>query len=70
MEGYTLHSPDTNEYRTLILVTPTKTGSPGVTEVTIVGDSTSNVDLSSSGNLAVCYLVCFLEGEATHTFIL
>uniref|UniRef100_K7GL11 CD44 antigen n=1 Tax=Sus scrofa TaxID=9823 RepID=K7GL11_PIG len=48
VEGYTLHSPDTNEYRTLILVTPTKTGSPGVTEVTIVGDSTSNVDLSSS----------------------
>uniref|UniRef100_A0A8D0VXT9 CD44 antigen n=1 Tax=Sus scrofa TaxID=9823 RepID=A0A8D0VXT9_PIG len=48
VEGYTLHSPDTDEYRTLILVTPTKTGSPGVTEVTIVGDSTSNVDLSSS----------------------
>ncbi|XP_047631960.1 CD44 antigen isoform X15 [Phacochoerus africanus] len=48
VEGYTLHSPDTSEYRTLILVTPTKPGSPGVTEVTIVGDSTSNVDLSSS----------------------
>uniref|UniRef100_A0A8C4FHT9 CD44 antigen n=1 Tax=Catagonus wagneri TaxID=51154 RepID=A0A8C4FHT9_9CETA len=48
VEGYTLHSPDTNEYRTLIPVTPTKTGSSGVTEVAVVGDSTSNVDLSSS----------------------
>nr|XP_058925919.1 CD44 antigen isoform X1 [Kogia breviceps] len=43
VEGYTPYSPDTNEYRTLIPVTPAKTGSP---EVTIVGDSTSNVDLS------------------------
>ncbi|XP_059959123.1 CD44 antigen isoform X10 [Mesoplodon densirostris] len=46
VEGYTPYSPDTNEYRTLIPVTPAKTGSPEVTEVTIVGDSTSNVDLS------------------------
>ncbi|XP_033266514.1 CD44 antigen isoform X17 [Orcinus orca] len=45
VEGYTPYSPDTNEYRTLIPVTPAKTGSP---EVTIVGDSTSNVDLSLS----------------------
>ncbi|XP_059874680.1 CD44 antigen isoform X5 [Delphinus delphis] len=47
VEGYTTYSPDTNEYRTLIPVTPAKTGSP---EVTIVGDSTSNVDLSLSGD--------------------
>ncbi|XP_026970818.1 CD44 antigen isoform X6 [Sagmatias obliquidens] len=47
VEGYTPYSPDTNEYRTLIPVTPAKTGSP---EVTIVGDSTSNVDLSLSGD--------------------
>ncbi|XP_069902340.1 CD44 antigen isoform X4 [Globicephala melas] len=40
-------SSNTNEYRTLIPVTPAKTGSP---EVTIVGDSTSNVDLSLSGD--------------------
>ncbi|XP_054947394.1 CD44 antigen isoform X17 [Physeter macrocephalus] len=46
VEGYTPYSSDTNEYRTLIPVTPAKTGSPEVTEVTIVGDSTSNVDLS------------------------
>ncbi|XP_068412765.1 CD44 antigen isoform X13 [Eschrichtius robustus] len=46
VEGYTPYSPDTNEYRTLIPVTPAKTGSPEVTEVTIVGESTSNVDLS------------------------
>ncbi|XP_036715247.1 CD44 antigen isoform X3 [Balaenoptera musculus] len=39
-------SSNTNEYRTLIPVTPAKTGSPEVTEVTIVGESTSNVDLS------------------------
>ncbi|XP_067605530.1 CD44 antigen isoform X31 [Pseudorca crassidens] len=47
VEGYTPYSPDTNEYRTLIPVTPAKTGSP---EVTVVGDSTSNVDLSLSGD--------------------
>ncbi|XP_024608311.1 CD44 antigen isoform X8 [Neophocaena asiaeorientalis asiaeorientalis] len=45
VEGYTPYSPDTNEYRTLIPVTPAKAGSP---EVTVVGDSTSNVDLSLS----------------------
>uniref|UniRef100_A0A4W2HW16 CD44 antigen n=1 Tax=Bos indicus x Bos taurus TaxID=30522 RepID=A0A4W2HW16_BOBOX len=49
MEGYT-HSPDTNEYTTLTPVTPTKTGSPGVTEVTIVGDSTSKADLTLPGD--------------------
>ncbi|XP_007446381.1 PREDICTED: CD44 antigen isoform X2 [Lipotes vexillifer] len=48
VEGYTPYSPDTNEYRTLIPVTPAKTGSPEVTEVTTVGDPTSNVDLSLS----------------------
>ncbi|XP_072647214.1 CD44 antigen isoform X2 [Canis lupus baileyi] len=37
------HSPATNEYRTLIPVTPAKTGFPGVTEVNIAGDSNSNV---------------------------
>ncbi|XP_057604196.1 CD44 antigen isoform X6 [Hippopotamus amphibius kiboko] len=46
LEGYTPYSPDTNEYRTLIPVSPAKTGSPEITEVTVVGDSTSNVDLS------------------------
>ncbi|XP_025122014.1 CD44 antigen isoform X8 [Bubalus bubalis] len=49
VEGYT-HSPDTNEYTTLTPVTPTKTGSPGVTEVTIVGDSTSKADLTLPGD--------------------
>lgn len=63
VEGYTPYSPDTNEYRTLIPVTPAKAGSP---EVTVVGDSTSNVDLSLSGNLAICYLVCFLYREKQH----
>ncbi|XP_017914736.1 PREDICTED: CD44 antigen isoform X7 [Capra hircus] len=49
VEGYT-HSPDTNEYTTLTPMTPTKTGSPGVTEVTIVGDSTSKADLTLPGD--------------------
>ncbi|XP_061237112.1 CD44 antigen isoform X10 [Bos javanicus] len=49
VEGST-HSPDTNEYTTLTPVTPTKTGSPGVTEVTIVGDSTSKADLTLPGD--------------------
>ncbi|XP_020767921.2 CD44 antigen isoform X5 [Odocoileus virginianus] len=49
VEGYT-HSPDTNEYTTLTPVTPTRTGSPGVTEVTIVGDSTSKADLTLPGD--------------------
>nr|XP_019594112.1 PREDICTED: CD44 antigen isoform X9 [Rhinolophus sinicus] len=47
-EGYSPHSPDTNEYRTLIPVTPANTGSPGVSEVTVVGESISNVDSSLS----------------------
>ncbi|XP_032976608.1 CD44 antigen isoform X2 [Rhinolophus ferrumequinum] len=50
VEGYSPHSPDTNEYRTLIPVTPANTGSPGVSEVTVVGDSVSNVDSSLSGD--------------------
>nr|XP_020767922.1 CD44 antigen isoform X4 [Odocoileus virginianus texanus] len=49
VEGYT-HSPDTNEYTTLTPVTPTRTGSPGVTEVTIVGDSTTKADLTLPGD--------------------
>ncbi|CAI9153428.1 unnamed protein product [Rangifer tarandus platyrhynchus] len=49
VEGYT-HSPDTNEYTTLTPVTPTRTGSPGVTEVTVVGDSTSKADLTLPGD--------------------
>ncbi|KAM7086992.1 CD44 antigen isoform 15-T16 [Molossus nigricans] len=44
VEGYTSHSPDTKEYTTLIPVTLANTGSPGVTEVTVVGDSNFNVD--------------------------
>ncbi|XP_034868448.1 CD44 antigen isoform X3 [Mirounga leonina] len=43
VEGSTSHSPATGEYRTLIPVTPANTGSPGVTEVNIAGDSNSNV---------------------------
>ncbi|XP_037694792.1 CD44 antigen isoform X11 [Choloepus didactylus] len=49
-EGYVLHSPDTKENRTLIPVTPAKTGSPGVPEVNVVGDSNFNVDRSLSGD--------------------
>ncbi|XP_065800281.1 CD44 antigen isoform X4 [Muntiacus reevesi] len=49
VEGYT-HFPDTNEYTTLTPVPPTRTGSPGVTEVTIVGDSTSKADLTLPGD--------------------
>ncbi|XP_055279810.1 CD44 antigen isoform X7 [Moschus berezovskii] len=49
VEGYT-YSPDTNEYTALTPVTPAKTGSPGVTEVTVVGDSTSKADLTLPGD--------------------
>ncbi|XP_036182106.1 CD44 antigen isoform X19 [Myotis myotis] len=42
--GYTSHSPDTKEYTTLIPVTPANTESPGVTEVTVDGDSNVNID--------------------------
>lgn len=59
VEASPSHSPATNEYRTLIPVTPAKTGFPGVTEVNIAGDSNSNVIHFLSGNLAVCYLVRF-----------
>ncbi|KAK2493717.1 hypothetical protein MC885_020636 [Smutsia gigantea] len=48
VEGHTSHSPDTKELSTLILVTPTLTGSPRVTEVTVVGDSNVNLDRSFS----------------------
>ncbi|XP_058383136.1 CD44 antigen isoform X6 [Diceros bicornis minor] len=48
VEGYTPHPPDTKEYSTLIPVTPAKTGSPGVTKVTVVGNSNSDVDGSFS----------------------
>ncbi|XP_032269789.1 CD44 antigen isoform X3 [Phoca vitulina] len=53
VEGSTSHSPATGEYRTLIPVTPANTGSLGVTEVNIAGDSNSNVIRFFSGNLAI-----------------
>uniref|UniRef100_A0A7N5K8H8 CD44 antigen n=1 Tax=Ailuropoda melanoleuca TaxID=9646 RepID=A0A7N5K8H8_AILME len=43
LEGSTSPLPATGEYSTLIPVTPAKTGSPGVTEVNIAGDSNSNI---------------------------
>ncbi|KAG8510803.1 CD44 antigen, partial [Galemys pyrenaicus] len=49
-EGYTSHSSDSKDTRTHIPVTPLNTGSPGVTEVTVVGDSNFNVDRSFSGD--------------------
>ncbi|XP_003254461.2 CD44 antigen isoform X1 [Nomascus leucogenys] len=49
LEGYTSHYPHTKESRTFIPVTSAKTGSFGVTEVT-VGDSNSNVNHSLSGD--------------------
>nr|XP_044606156.1 CD44 antigen isoform X10 [Equus asinus] len=51
-EGYTAHAPDTKEYNTLTPVTPAKTGSPGVTEVIVLGDSNSHVDGSFSEDQA------------------
>ncbi|XP_064432735.1 CD44 antigen isoform X18 [Mirounga angustirostris] len=66
VEGSTSHSPATGEYRTLIPVTPANTGSPGVTEVNIAGDSNSNVIHFFSGNLAICYLLGFLYREKQH----
>nr|XP_036875802.1 CD44 antigen isoform X6 [Manis javanica] len=48
VEGYTSQSPDTKELSTLILVNPSLTGSPRVTEVTVVGDSNVNLDRSFS----------------------
>nr|XP_005598080.2 CD44 antigen isoform X10 [Equus caballus] len=51
-EGYTAHAPDTKEYNTLTPVTPAKTGSPGVTEVIVLGDSNSHVDGSFSEDRA------------------
>ncbi|NP_001427261.1 CD44 antigen isoform 17 precursor [Homo sapiens] len=49
LEGYTSHYPHTKESRTFIPVTSAKTGSFGVTAVT-VGDSNSNVNRSLSGD--------------------
>ncbi|XP_037378363.1 CD44 antigen isoform X6 [Talpa occidentalis] len=46
VEGSTSHSSDTKDIRTHIPVTPLYTGAPGVTEVTVVGDSNFNVDRS------------------------
>ncbi|XP_030773830.1 CD44 antigen isoform X3 [Rhinopithecus roxellana] len=54
LEGYTSHYPDTKESRTFIPVTSVKTGSFGVTEVT-VGDSNSNVNHSLSGDQDAFY---------------
>ncbi|XP_011796100.1 PREDICTED: CD44 antigen isoform X4 [Colobus angolensis palliatus] len=54
LEGYTSHYPDTKESRTFIPVTSVKTGSFGVTEVT-VGDSKSNVNHSLSGDQEAFY---------------
>ncbi|XP_021781606.1 CD44 antigen isoform X26 [Papio anubis] len=54
LEGYTSHYPDTKESRTFIPVTSAKTGSFGVTEVT-VGDSNSNVNHSLSGDQDAFY---------------
>ncbi|XP_004607955.2 CD44 antigen isoform X1 [Sorex araneus] len=50
LEGYTSHSSDTKEHRTLIPMSPAETVAPEVTEVTIVGDTNSNVDGSVSGD--------------------
>ncbi|KAM8815998.1 CD44 antigen isoform 3-T3 [Rhynchonycteris naso] len=44
VEGDIPHTSDTKAHTTLIPVTPAKTNSPGVTEVTAVGDSKVNVD--------------------------
>lgn len=62
-EGYAPHFPDSEGYRTPAPVTPANTGSPEVTEVTVVGNSNSDVDGSLPGNLLICYLVCFLYVE-------
>ncbi|XP_036077739.1 CD44 antigen isoform X3 [Rousettus aegyptiacus] len=43
-EGYAPHFPDSEGYRTPAPVTPANTGSPEVTEVTVVGNSNSDVD--------------------------
>ncbi|XP_062052296.1 CD44 antigen isoform X5 [Lepus europaeus] len=50
LQGYTPHYPDTKENRTLIPVTPTRTGAFGMTEVTVVGDSNPDVDRSLPGD--------------------
>jgi hypothetical protein len=49
-------------------VTPAKTGAFEETEVTVVGDSNSNVDDSLPGNLAICCLVCFCYKEKSNIF--
>ncbi|XP_069325915.1 CD44 antigen isoform X4 [Eulemur rufifrons] len=50
LEDYTPHYPDTKENNTLIPVTPAKTESSGVTEVTVVGDSNSKLDHAFPGD--------------------
>ncbi|XP_066107365.1 CD44 antigen isoform X3 [Saccopteryx bilineata] len=47
VEGNTPHTSDTKAHTTLIPVTPANTDSPGVSEVTVVGDSKVNVDRPS-----------------------
>ncbi|XP_049635596.1 CD44 antigen [Suncus etruscus] len=49
-EGHTSQSSDTEEHRTLVPMTTAGTVAPEVTEVTIVGDTNSNVDGSLSGH--------------------
>lgn len=68
VEGYAPHFPDSEGYRTTTPVTPANTGSPEVTEVTVVGNSNSDVDGSLPGNLPICYLVCFLYVEKQQIF--
>ncbi|XP_045413763.1 CD44 antigen isoform X8 [Lemur catta] len=50
LEDYTPRYPDTKENGTLVPVTPAKTGSSGVTEVTVVGDSNSKLDHAFPGD--------------------
>uniref|UniRef100_A0A5F9C181 CD44 antigen n=1 Tax=Oryctolagus cuniculus TaxID=9986 RepID=A0A5F9C181_RABIT len=50
LQGYTPHYPETKENRTLIPVTPTRTGAFGMTEVAVVGDSNPDVDRSLPGD--------------------
>ncbi|XP_075858151.1 CD44 antigen isoform X10 [Microcebus murinus] len=49
-QGNAPHYPDTKENSTPIPATPAKTGSFGVTEVTVVGDSNSKLDHAFSGD--------------------
>lgn len=60
--GYTPHSPDTKEHTTLIPVTPANTESPGVTEVTVDGDSNVNVDGPLPGNVEKQHILSCYRG--------